>query len=136
MKSKIKIIIFIATIIFISAIEIYNHSELYTVRLIEDQINLLVKSKDISHIRKLADNNATQYILGLPKNSKCINTSFCQGLRNSNELYYVTLLDSHRLNIFIRRDANSNIMRKLFPYVKIIEIELYFQCVHNIIQKC
>lgn len=124
MKSKVKIIILIAIIIFISAIEIYNHSELYTARLIEDQINLLVKSKDISHIQKLADDNTTQYILGLPKSSKCINTSFCQGVHNLNKLYYVTLLDSHKLNIFIRRDANSNIMRILFPYVKIIEIKL------------
>lgn len=118
-------ILIVFFIIVVAALPLYFNSELYAMHSLDKQLDIVASQKDSAVIKKIATSkSAYDFMMNLPKGSKCENTSGMQGMNQNGDYYYVTVLNGRDLGVYMKR-SGKGLWGKLFPSLSVSNIETY-----------
>jgi len=99
---------------------------------LDKELNQVIVLKDPSTIAKLSANEKTkEFFMNLSSNTKAERTSSPQGgawITNEHgvmllKVYFVTVLNGEKINVFMYQDSKSKLSYKLFPKWMIASLE-------------
>lgn len=116
-------IVVIVTIIFFLFLSFFLHSQLFVAISLDNQLNAMIASHNTSAMKQISQNEPTyQYILSLPRKTRCKNTSDFQGVISGYD-YYVTVLNHKNVDVFMYKN-DSNTLLKLYPQWQVSSIRV------------